>query len=305
MNDGFVFRLGLLAGILFLSLSVTSVLHAQPSGEPACSAFLERSASFSWKGASGRGYEKTAPQMWERSLAVVNVEQGVCSLSLVVDGFGAKLSGPGAPLEFVISGSASGADLSSLGPDPLTTPLTGTASENGEIEFPLFFSVRPGQVVRAGEYTASVPVRLFALGEGLPQVIDEAVIDIQVLVASDLSVTASGMVGSSADIDLGDIASGFNREFQFTVNSNAPVSVSVSSVNRGSLAHEKADIGIPYSAIFEGNPLNLAAGEDEVWFNLPIGRDETLDLSLASNPMTAPVAGRYEDTLTVVFRSDM
>ena len=295
----------LTAGILFLTLSGHSSVHAQSSPEPKCSAFLEGGAFFSWKGISGRGYERSAPAMWEQSAIAANVTKGPCSLALVIDGFGSSLSGQGFSLAFTLAERVGGSDLSASAADPLSSPLTGASGVSEEIVFPLFLSIAPGQTVKAGEYAVSVPVKLYDIGNGLPQMLDEGVVEIVVTVGPELSVAAKGSVGRSIDVDLGDVEQGFRHDMDFIVNSNAPVSVSLLSEGKGHLMHEMADIGITYTARMEGTLFDLGSGMDERWFDLPVGQDELLSLSLEGRSPIMPVAGRYADTLTVIFRSDM
>ena len=299
------FTSALATGILFLSLSGHSSVQAQSLSEPRCSALLEGGAFFSWKGISGRGYERSAPAMWEQSIITTNVTEGPCSLALVIDGFGSSLTGQGSSLSFILADRVGGSDLSVSASDPLTSPLIGASGKSEEIAFPLFLSISPGQTVKAGEYAVSVPVKLYDVGNGLPQMLDEGVIEIVVTVGPELSVAASGWVGRSIDVDLGDIGEGFRHDMDFVVNSNAPVSVSLLSDGKGHLMHEKANIGISYTARMDGTLFDLGLGIDKRWFDLPVGQDQLLSLSLEGRPPEMPVAGRYADTLTVIFRSDM
>lgn len=270
-----------------------------------CEASIRSSPSFLWRGSSGQGYRDSSPPMWQEGMIRVAIEGGACSFALVMDPGAGSLSGGVGTLSMILSDRPDGFDLSSVSQDPLSSPLGGSGSSGDVSELPVYLSLPDGQIVGAGEYSAAVPVRLFVLEDGVARLVDEALIDVMASVGADLSVTALGFLGGSADVDLGDISQGFSRGFEFLVEGNAPASVTIESLNGGALVHSEAAVVIPYRAVFAGKSIDLAHGPQSSHIGLAPGRQERLRMELSGDPVEGPVAGNYSDTLTMVFRSDL
>lgn len=269
-----------------------------------CAASIRASPSFLWRGASGRGYEEDAPSMWQDGAIRVEISSGTCVFALVVDASAASLSGPSGSIGAVLSDAPGGLDLARLSSDPSSSPFSGGGRAGDIEEFAVYLTLPPGQSARAGDYAGGVPVRLFVIEEGIPVQTDEALIDMSASIGARLSVSAPGFSAGTADVDLGDISGGFRRSFEFDVAGNAPVSVSVSSMNAGALRHEKADIRIPYRTFLEDGPVDLRAGSSVSRYDLLPSREETLTLDVIGDPVEKSVAGTYRDTLTITFRSE-
>lgn len=296
-------RVLLVAAAVLMAASGRADARSAPAPDT-CEASIRSSPSFLWRGSSGQGYRDSAPAMWQEGMIRVAVAQGDCSFSLLMDPERVTLSGSAGTLAMTVSDRPGGVDLSSLPDDPLLSPFVDSGSAGDVSEFPVYLSLPSGQVVGAGEYSASVPVRLFALQDGMAKLVDEAVMEVMVSVGADLSVSAPGFIGGVADVDLGDVSLGFSKDLDFLVSGNAPVSVSLESLN-GGLKHSQADIFIPYRATLSGVAVDLAYGGHLTHVELAPGREETLTLELTGQPVERPVAGEYSDTLTMVFRSDL
>jgi hypothetical protein len=269
-----------------------------------CAASIRSAPSFVWHGTSGRGYEEGAPAMWQEGIVRVEVSSGTCAFMLVVDAAAAVLDGPSGSIDAVLSDAPGGTDLARLSLEPSSTPFSGSGSAGEVDEFAIFLSLPPGQPGRAGDYAGLVPVRLFVMEDGLPVQIDETTVDMSVTVGARLSVSAPGFAGGSADVDLGDISEGFERMFVFDLAGNSPVSVSLASLNSGSLMHEKADVAVPYSAMLQGRPVDLRTGPSVSRHDLDPSRTQTMTLEISGGRIERPVAGVYRDTLTITFRSE-
>ena len=270
-----------------------------------CDASIRSSPSFLWRGSSGQGYRDSSPSMWQEGMIRVAIEGGACSFALVMEPGAGALSGGAGTLSMILSDRPDGFDLSSISQDPLSSPLGGSGSSGDVSELLVYLSLPDGQVVGAGEYSAAVPVRLFVLEDGVARLVDEALIDVMASVGADLSVTAPGFLGGSADVDLGDVSRGFSRSFEFFVEGNAPASVLIESLNGGALMHSEASVAIPYRAVFAGKLVDLAHGSQSSHVGLVPGRQEKLSMELTGEPVDGAVAGSYSDTLTMVFRSDL
>ena len=269
-----------------------------------CSASIRSAPSFVWRGASGRGYETGAPSMWQDGMVRVEVSSGTCAYSLVVDPSTSTLSGASGTLELVLSRDPGGMDLASTSVDPASSPFTGAGSTGDVDEFPIYLSLPAGQSIEAGEYAGTIPVQLFLVKDGIAVQADEAAIDVYASVGARLAVSAPGFSSGVADIDLGDISEGFSRAMQFEIAGNAPVSVSVSSLNRGALKHERAEVYVPYRASLDGIVMDTSSGMDSTRLDISPSRTETVFLELSADPVYTPVAGVYTDVLTLAFRSD-
>lgn len=289
---------------LLVMMSLASTVSAKPDQTDVCTAALTRTSGFNWEGSAAGGYDQSAPEMWQEASISVRVAKGNCSLSLVIDAHGKHLSGPGTPLNFQLSSTTHGADISNGPSDPATTPLTAFVSGNDSVEFPLYMSISPNQTVKAGSYHTIVPVRLYDMSSGTPILMDETGVDISTIVGPSLLVESNDFTNGATSVDLGDLSSGFLYETTLSVSSNASVSVNLESQNNGRLKHEMSDYGLEYTTTFRGERLNLSAGADQLWLDLPVGKREDINLRLESSTGGAVLAGNYADTITVVFRAE-
>ena len=279
-------------------------LSVPMASEEECSASIRSAPSFVWRGASGRGYETGSPPMWQDDMVRVEVLSGTCTYSLVLDSGASILSGGSGTLELVLSRDPGGMDLATMSVDPASSPFAGAGSAGDVDEFPIYLSLPAGQSIEAGEYAGSIPVLLFLVKDGVSVQADQAVIDVYASVGARLAVSAPGFSSGVADIDLGDISKGFSRALQFEIAGNAPVSVSVSSLNRGALKHERAEVYVPYRASLDSIVMDISSGMDSTRLDISPSRVETVDLKLSADPINKLVAGLYSDVLTLSFRSE-
>ena len=286
--------------------------HARETGgigEPdpgrECTASFRTIPSFVWRGSTGGGYSAEAPSMWEEGVVRVDVSEGDCPFALVVDPGDATLRGRDGSVSMILSDAPGGRDLVRSSLDPASSPFRGLGG-SGEIhEFGVYLTLPRGQVVHAGDYSANVPVRLYLLDSGLPVQVDETMIDVSASVGARFAVEGSGFVAGVADLDLGDLSSGFHRRIDLAVVGNAPVSMTVDSANGGRLRHDRADIWMPYRLSMDGRPMDLSAGGARAIFDLDPVRTRMIGLEIEGDAPSRAVAGTYADTLTLVFRSEM
>lgn len=155
------------------------------------------------------------------------------------------------------------------------------------------FELSAGQFPAAGEYRGTVLVQV---GTRLPQAV---LFTIRVAPAIKFLAEQGAM---SRDLSFGEVTSGSVIRTSVFYQSNAAVSITIQSQNRGQLVHTVQSIprSIPYTLTYGGTPINLATG---VQINRPFrglnAQREEMVLEVA--PGTDRFAGDYRDVLTLLY----
>lgn len=155
------------------------------------------------------------------------------------------------------------------------------------------FELSAGQFPAAGEYRGTVLVQV---GSGLPQAV---LFTISVRPAIKF-LAEQGAI--SRDLSFGEVTAGSVIRTAVFYQSNAAVSITIQSQNRGHLVHTVQGPGsaIPYRLSYDGVAVNLAAGAQ---VNRPfrglIALREEMVLEVA--PGTDRFAGDYRDVLTLLY----
>jgi hypothetical protein len=155
------------------------------------------------------------------------------------------------------------------------------------------FELSAGQFPAAGEYRGTVLVQV---GSGLPQAV---LFSIMVRPAIKFLAEQGAM---SRDLSFGEVTAGSVIRTAVFYQSNAAVSITIQSQNRGQLVHTVQGPlrAIPYRLTYDGVPVNLAAGAQ---VNRPfrglLALREEMVLEVA--PGTNRFAGDYRDVLTLLY----
>jgi hypothetical protein len=155
------------------------------------------------------------------------------------------------------------------------------------------FELSAGQFPAAGEYRGTVLVQV---GTGLPQAVLFAIV---VRPAIKFLAEQGAM---SRDLSFGEVTAGSVIRTAVFYQSNAAVSITIQSQNRGQLVHTVLgpSRAIPYRMTYDGAAVNLAAGAQ---VNRPfrglIALREEMVLEVA--PGTGRLAGEYRDVLTLLY----
>lgn len=289
-----------------LSLPDTSPAIGAP-----CQLDLRLAGQTAWRGIYGRGYEPTAGEALEQTDVVVLHDGAPCQWYLTAERApdGAFLqSAGGGRLGFDVLQSPNGPSL--LSEDVQGTSfsrLNGASGEGlGSQAVALFVSIPPGQVVRAGAYSGQTVIRLYRLGEGMPELVTQAPLAIAAAVPSVLSVSARDFLpgASGGAVDLGRLEGGATRTLGFDVTANADVSLSFQSASGGVLRHQAGAPGIPYRLSAGGQPISLAAGATATRFVTTPETPLMLDLTITVDPHPRAAAGVYRDELIVTFKAE-
>lgn len=198
------------------------------------------------------------------------------------------------------------------GPSILSTTIEGSPStriegafSEGQAQLPVTLSlaIPPSQFAESGLYRGQVIVRLFkeeneSVGFSL---VDELPVEIVAPVAARLRIRSEEFAegAQQTSIDLGELSSGVRRELAFEVRSNSPVEVKLESSNRGELAHNVGDFGIPYQILANGRIADLSVSSAEFRIDASeAGREFPFEIEV---PADNYPAGQYSDTLLVTF----
>jgi hypothetical protein len=155
------------------------------------------------------------------------------------------------------------------------------------------FELSAGQFPAAGEYRGTVLVQV---GSGLPQAV---LFTIAVRPAIKFLAEQGA---TTRDLSFGEVTAGSVIRSAVFYQSNAAVSITIQSQNRGQLVHtvHGPTRAIPYRLTYDGAAVNLGAG---VQINRPfrglIAQRDELVLEVA--PGTDRLAGEYRDVLTLLY----
>ena len=281
------------------------------NGVDPCRLDLRLAGQVTWRGTYGRGYEASSADNLEQVNVAVLHEGEACRWFVTADRpvDGAFLtSAGGGRLAFDVLQSPSGPSILSDDVEGTTfSRLEGAfASTDGSQALPLFVSIPPGQVVRAGTYSSQIIMRLYRVGNGSPQLVAQAPLPVLAAVPPILSVSsrdfAPGALGGS--LDLGNLEQGGSKTVGFDVVANSDISITFASAGAGLLRHQFGSLGIPYRVIAGGRSVNLAGVGSVERFTASPGTPLALDLVIVVDPPRQAAAGTYRDELVVTFRAD-
>ncbi|MEO9599549.1 hypothetical protein [Parasphingorhabdus sp.] len=280
-----------------------------------CALELTVDNSVDWRGLYGRGYEVfDDAESFETVALSVRHRGAACRFFLTaapVSGGGENvLSGPGEPLYYDILKTSSGPSfLSTDFQGTETSRIAGQFSAGGGAQgATLFVSIPAHQIVRGGTYSGQVMVRLFRADDGIEDLVAEAPLVILAPVASVLKIRSDDFPQGirETSIDLGDLSRATRTAVDFNIMSNADVSVTFQSANRGKLAHHAGAPGIAYNLAFKGEDIDLSAAASSSRLNYGSSRTERavpLEIAVPA-PVGLPAAGEYSDALTVTFTAE-
>lgn len=155
------------------------------------------------------------------------------------------------------------------------------------------FELSAGQFPAAGEYRGTVLVQV---GTGLPQAVLFA---ITVRPAIKFLAEQGAM---SRDLSFGEVTAGSVIRTTLFYQSNAAVSITIQSQNRGQLVHtvQGPPRTIPYRLTYDGTAVNLAAAAQiSRPFRGLLAQREEMVLEVA--PGSDRFAGVYRDVLTLLY----
>ncbi len=302
------------ASLLFHSTTGFAQDDALSANEP-CALELSVDNSVDWRGLYGRGYEVFEDgESFETVTISVRHRGAACPFILTaapVSGGGVNaLTGPGDPLYYDLLKTSSGPSfLSTDFQGTETSRISGQFSEGGGVQAAtLFVSIPSRQIVRGGTYSGQVMIRLFRADDGIQDLVAEAPLAILAPVASVLKIRSDNFPQDvrETSIDLGDLSRATRTAVDFNIMSNADVSVTFQSANRGKLAHHAGAPGIAYNLVFKGENIDLSSAASSSRLNYGSSRTERavpLEITVAA-PVGLPAAGEYTDALTVTFTAE-
>jgi hypothetical protein len=276
-----------------------------------CLLDLRVAGQAAWRGVYGRGYEPASAEALEQTDVTVLHQGEACQWFLTAErapGGAFLTAGGGGQLAFDVLQSPNGPSLLSEDVQGTTfSRLQGAfGAGTGAQGFPLFVSIAPGQMVRAGRYAGQTVVRLYRLGDGAPELVAQAPLAISTAVPSVLSVSSREFTPGAAGggVDLGDLERGASRTLGFDVVANSDVSLSFRSINGGVLRHQAGARGIPYRLAASGRAVSLSAAGAVERFTVDPGTPLVLDLMIEVDPAPGAAAGTYHDELIVTFKAE-
>lgn len=155
------------------------------------------------------------------------------------------------------------------------------------------FEISAGQFPAAGEYRGTVLVQI---GNGLPQAV---LFTIRVRPAIKFLAEQGAM---TRDLSFGEVTRGSVLRTAVFYQSNAAVSITITSQNRGKLAHDDGPgvPPIPYDLFYDGARIDLSAASqiNRPFRGLAATRDEMV---LEVPPGDARFAGNYRDVLMLAY----
>lgn len=304
----------IIASALALAALLPSTGRAQDFVEPEdCDLEITADSAIDWRGLYGRGYEVFEPaEYFEVVMVEIRHVGPPCEFFLTAatinDPIRPSLDGPGGRLAYDLRREPSGPSIFSddfLGDQ--FSRISGQFGAGVQSQAAiLYLAIPPGQAVGGGAYSGQPILRVFRNDMNGPDLLDEVSINVFVPVPSVLSVelAEAGPGARTMDIDLGNLGRSVDRTVFFEVRSNAQIKASVSSLNKGVLAHFAGAPGIPYR-LFLGNreiELENPAASVEINDTLTLYQPVPLKIQVDGNANAA--AGAYSDTVTVTFAVD-
>lgn len=278
-------------------------------GDP-CRLDIRPPGQTAWRGVYGRGYDPSAGEALEQTDLVVVHDGPSCRwfVSGERPAVGAVLTSPsGGTLAFDVMITPNGPSL--LSDDPQGTPFSRIPGDfpagMNSMPIPLFVSIRPGQIVRAGSYSGQTVIRLYRAGDGAPELVALAPLTVSAMVPPTLAVTSSDFAPglTSGTVDLGRLEAGGRHNIRFDVTANTDVSVAFTSANGGYLKHEFSGSRIPYDFYLNGKTVSLIAPVRDRFASGPQA-PLSLDLEIVVAPQASALAGAYHDDIIITFSAE-
>ncbi len=300
--------------ILSLALLPSGLLAQEDmllsAAEGECELSIAGESNVEWDGPYGRGYDVFDETVaYETIETVVQHTGGPCRFVLtatpVSSGGRAVLANGTAQLEYDVL-------RETTGPSVLSGSLEGTPSTriggtfgSGESLATALLSVyiQPLQFVESGTFDGQFILRLYRENGASLELEDEKPVTIIAPVAARLRIDAPDFANGSttALIDLGELSDGARKDVAFDIRSNSRVNVALSSSNRGELAHEAAQISIPYRVSGGGQLADLSGTTRTRIGSSLAGRAFAVEIDV---PPGSYLAGQYSDVLTVIFTTE-
>lgn len=290
--------------------------HGEEDREPRreCDLALRVQSNLYWRGIHGRGYQVFDHENVIEPVALTVRHSGKpCRFAIVAMPQNASnvpvLRGRRTDMQYDVRSTPQGQTVLSLDyfPPP-ANQITGAFGRGDDSQtFSVYVTVPVGQVVPAGTYTGNAIIRLFEIGDDRPQLSDEELLSVTVPVTPALEVALANAASGArqTSVDLGELTQGSERSVGFTLRSNSDVKITLTSLNRGFLAHDKGAPGIKYRAILDGTPIDLHAPATTriKWNGGGHFRNVGLDIRVPAVPR-GTAAGSYRDTITVNFTAE-
>lgn len=306
---------GAVMAIIGHSIFLAAPIRAQDdmlTAQEPCQLELSVEPAGEWMGPYGRGYDVFEAEQAFEPFAVSVRHAGVrCEFFLTASpsdaGNGNVIEGPVGRISYDLLMSTSGPSFLSesyMGTDTSRIEGTfGTGSGLQTANLLLYFA--PGQWIAGGRYDGAATIRLFRSDPDGPELVDEISLPIAVDVPASLRIRSDRFAQGTREtmIDLGNLGEGSSTNIGFNVESNADISVTVDSANRGKLSHMAGAPGIPYRLLFEGTDLDLSGATSirkSVTGRSKGGQAMSFELDVPA-PRQLPASGEYTDTLTITF----
>ncbi|WP_158637790.1 spore coat protein U domain-containing protein [Novosphingobium taihuense] len=235
---------------------------------------------------------------------------GSCAPGLNITGSGTSpnrvVTSSGSTLAYTINNPGG-----SIYQNSSTAFLGITSANNQSVQQTLTFKIAASQVVNAGTYTDTITIRFVDNGTLMSaqsgQVTTLTML-VTVTVPSKSQVNIAGSSGTFGTfaittLDFGELAQNAVRNAFVQVRSTAAVSITVTSVNSGSLKRIGTTFQstVAYSLSLNSTALNLSTGPKSINVN-PARTIDGTNLPLAitlTGATTGLPAGTYQDVLTV------
>lgn len=304
----------MIAPAFAIAIALSSPGSAQDFAQPeACDLEITADSAIDWRGLYGRGYEVFEPaEYFEVVMVDIRHVGPPCEFFLTAasigDSFRPSLIGPGDRLAYDLRREPSGPSIFS--PDFLGDQFSRISGQFGagvqSQSAILYLAIPPGQAVSGGAYSGQPILRVFRNDIDGPDLLDEVTLDVFVPVPPVLSVELAdaGPGVRSMDIDLGNLGRSVDRTLFFEVRSNAPITASVSSQNKGMLAHFAGAPGIPYRMLLGDREINLDDPTASVSLNDTRTLYKPVPLNIQVDGNANAAAGTYSDIVTVTFVVD-
>lgn len=245
------------------------------------------------------------------NVEIVNASDEPCTVALAVGqvsgGAERLFTNVAAKLRYLVKqqGAELANDLSS--PSGLAV-VDGGVGKRQTLSFSI--EVPAGQIAPAGTYTDVVQLRAFDLTGGRrSQLGPDRAIQATVVVQPRAQVNIAGASGAFAGrfgvgrIDFGQMEDGAERNAFVQVRATSPVTITLSSQNRGRLLQKVLRdqvLGVPYTLRLDGTPIDLVSGSSSLTRTPPIALEgASYPLSIRLGDVTGRRAGEFQDLITI------
>jgi hypothetical protein len=125
----------------------------------------------------------------------------------------------------------------------------------------------------------------------------------------DLSLVSTGAAfnvnSTSMTLDFGTMYQGESKGFDIVIQTNAGYSLSMSSLNGGSMKHVSASASVPYSVRVNGSSFSLGSGSATVATGSGVSPSggSRIPVALTIGSLGSSVSGDYRDSITVTVQT--